>query len=483
MSLASALSAATTGLGAVARGTEVVATNIANANTEGYGRRELQLTSSPYLSGVRIEGVARMVNAGLLGEVRIASAGSAHAGTLSAWSRTAEAAVGIPGDGTSLPDQVTAFESALIRAAAQPESELHLSGVLDAAKTLTESINRVGTAAQDARQGAENAIARDVNQLNTGLSEVARLNRAIVAEGSMGRDTSSLQDARQKIIDSIGEIIPLREVTRDHGAVSLFTANGAALLDGQNPVKITFTPVALLTADMTATTGGMPGFLNIDGRDLTANQMGLYAGGRLEANFTVRDRLAPALQAQADELAADLAARFGAGGPDTTIATGAAGLFTDAGAVVGPSPTAGLAQRLDVNALADPTRGGELRRLRDGLHATTPGPQGDARLLNAMRAALEAPQTNAPLISGGTPRGAGGLAIDLSALASTARLQTDATLANRNAHSQSLQQSLAAGGVDTDAELQRLLKLEQAYAANARVIRAADDMLGKLLEI
>ena len=84
---------------------------------------------------------------------------------------------------------------------------------------------------------------------------------------------------------------------------------------------------------------------------------------------------------------------------------------------------------------------------------------------------------------GGTPRSAGGLAIDLSALGSTARLQTDARLANRTAHSQSLQQSLAANGVDTDAELQRLLALEQAYAANARVIKAADSMLNTLLEI
>ena len=482
MSLTSALSAAATGLTAVARATELVASNIANAGTEGYGRRELQLSSNPYLSGVRIVGIDRLVNAGILGEARLAAAGTAHAATLSSWSRAAEAAIGIPGDGNSLPDQVAGLESALIRATAQPESELRLSEVLTAATSLAQSVNRIGTAAQDARQEAEGAIARDVAQLNAGLAEVARLNRAIVAEGTAGRDTSSLQDARQKVIDGIGEIIPLREVARDHGAVSLFTADGATLLDGTEPVRIGFTPTSPITAEMSAATGAL-GFLSIDGRALSAHQMGLYSGGRLAANFQIRDTLAPALQAQADQLASDLAARFGAGGPDASIIPGAAGLFTDAGAALGPTPTAGLAQRLDINALADPARGGDLRRLRDGLYAATPGPVGDASLLTGMLASLEAPRNGAPLVTGGTPRSASGLAIDLSSLSSTARLQTDASLANRTAHSQSLQQSLAADGVDTDAELQRLLALEQAYAANARVIRAAGSMLDTLLEI
>jgi len=38
-------------------------------------------------------------------------------------------------------------------------------------------------------------------------------------------------------------------------------------------------------------------------------------------------------------------------------------------------------------------------------------------------------------------------------------------------------------GVDTDAEMERLLLIEQAYAANARVVQAAEDMLDQLLRI
>ena len=38
-------------------------------------------------------------------------------------------------------------------------------------------------------------------------------------------------------------------------------------------------------------------------------------------------------------------------------------------------------------------------------------------------------------------------------------------------------------GVDTDAELQDLMQVEQAWAANARVIRTMDDLLQLLMEI
>jgi flagellar hook-associated protein 1 FlgK len=45
-----------------------------------------------------------------------------------------------------------------------------------------------------------------------------------------------------------------------------------------------------------------------------------------------------------------------------------------------------------------------------------------------------------------------------------------------------IQQELA-NGVDSDAELQRLILIEQAYAANARMIQTVDEMMQTLLRI
>jgi flagellar hook-associated protein 1 len=46
-----------------------------------------------------------------------------------------------------------------------------------------------------------------------------------------------------------------------------------------------------------------------------------------------------------------------------------------------------------------------------------------------------------------------------------------------------LEREIDATGVDSDAELQYLMVVEQAYAANARVLSVLDSLLMQLLEI
>ncbi len=143
----------------------------------------------------------------------------------------------------------------------------------------------------------------------------------------------------------------------------------------------------------------------------------------------------------------------------------------------------GLAARLQVNALADPARGGALWRLRDGLGAAAPGDAGSAAILQALAGALAAPQVPGSGNFLGVARSASGLAADLLLQVSGARQSADDSSAFAVAKQQTLAISLASDGVDTDAELQNLLMVEQAFAANARVISALDEMLQQLLGI
>src|SRR5699024_4759830 len=123
------------------------------------------------------------------------------------------------------------FEAALIHATGRPDSEIRLGEVLTTARDLVTLINDMGNASQDARQKAEKTIASDIQRLKSGLEEVATLNRKINIGLARGQETATLVDARQRIIDDLSYISSLREVQRDHGQVSLFTSNGAALLD------------------------------------------------------------------------------------------------------------------------------------------------------------------------------------------------------------------------------------------------------------
>ena len=78
MSIAGSLSSALSGLTAASKAAEIVSSNIANAMTEGYGRRELQTTALTLGStgqGVRVVGVYRNIDAALVGDRRRAEDG------------------------------------------------------------------------------------------------------------------------------------------------------------------------------------------------------------------------------------------------------------------------------------------------------------------------------------------------------------------------------------------------------------------------
>jgi len=169
--------------------------------------------------------------------------------------------------------------------------------------------------------------------------------------------------------------------------------------------------------------GGVLGGITRNGQPLSATDgFGKFSGGALEASFNLRDQVLVDAQESIDLMAADLISRFEDPSTDPTLTAGMAGLLTDSGAPYTAADLVGLSSRLSVNTAIDPDAGGSLSRLRDGIGAIS------------------------------------------------ARWDT-------------LNASVLADGVDTDYEMQMLLQIEQSYAANAKLIQAADRMLQSLMEI
>ena len=483
MSITRALSNAMSGLTATARGTELVSANIANVMTPGYARRELAISPQSMggnLGGVRIDGVVRAVNLSMLSESRLAGAAQGEAATRAAFLSSIEAVIGMPGQAGGLAARLTGFQSALASAAARPDDDLRLQQVLRAATDLTRGFTTATDALQSARAEADRSIATEIAALNDGLEQVANLNRRISALEATGKDAASLMDERQRIVDRISTIVPLKEVARDGGKIALFTQEGLALLDGTRPLQLGFSHAPVIDAHMTV--GSPLSLVSVDGTALDPGQMRLLAGGSLSAHFAIRDELAPALQRDLDLLALDLQARLSDPAVDPTLA-GGPGLFTDAGGLATAASVTGLAGRIAINAAADPAQGGSLWQLRGGLGAPAAGPVSETARLNAMAAALDAVRPPA----GGPPGGARASLperlAEFGAALTTRRVGSEADLAARIARLNTISERMLTGGVDSDAEMQKLLQYEQAYAANARVIRALDDMINQLLRI
>ena len=485
MSITSALASALTGLSATSRQAEILSSNVANATTPGYARREVQLSAYVLAGtgqGVAVTGIARNVDQYLITERRLGQAGDADRSLRATFMRQVETAIGTPETTGSLGFRIAAFDQSLIEAASRPESDARLANVANAARSLATGLNGISDTIQLARSTADRQIAAEVGTLNAALSQVQEINAQLQNFSGVGQDVSALLDRRQQAIDAIAAIVPLREVPRDRNQIALFTTGGVSLLEG-TAAKFGFTPANTITADMTLGSGALSG-LTVNGRSIdTAGTSSPILGGRLSGLFAIRDDLAVSAQTKLDATARDLVERFSATGLDPTLAPGDPGVFTDQGAAFVPANEVGLAGRLTLNAAADPNQGGAVFRLRDGLGAATPGPPGNGSLLRRLGDALTASR---PLSSGGFIPGTrtfAMLATDILSDHAARRLGADSDASFAAAHLAALSDLENQGGIDTDQEMQMLLVIEKNYTANAKVIQTVNDMIATLLRI
>jgi flagellar hook-associated protein 1 FlgK len=464
MSLSSAFSAALSGLSASARRADVVSSNIANAQTPGYVRRQVDLApAGPEAgrSGVQVRGIIRVQDMALLAGRRLAQAASAGAEVAAGFLKTAEDAFGTPDQPGSLGARLARLDSALTTASAQPGNDARLAEVQGALVSLTQGLRQATATVQSARQTADTRIGVEVGRLNTALAQVDALNNRIAADRAAGNDIAPLLDQRQILVDGIAALVPLREVARDQDRIALYTTGGAILLE-DSPVRLDFDRTSVIGAEDT-TLGG----LRLNDRPLNMGAGGVMDGGSLGALFRLRDSLAPQAQARLDSVAANLAGRLAA-----TDSHAGMGWLTDRGRPLDPARQTGLAGRLALNARLDSAQGGAVWRLRDGLSAAQPGALGNGGLLTAQASALAAGQGGQSL---------SGLMADLLGQTSQARLDADAQASFATARTATLEQAEQESGVDTDAELQDLMQVEQAYGANAKVIQTLDDLMKLLL--
>ena len=476
------MSNALSGLSASSRAAEITSSNLANVLTDGYAPRSLELSSRAGLAGVQVDGIQRHVDQGLIGDRRLASGEAASANVRATFLMDIEHAIGLPGDEASLFAQISELAASLVTAASRPDDTIRLHALVDAADQVANSFADVSDRIQTLRTTADTDIGQAVETVNLTLSQVQSLNERIVAAQARGQPVAGLHDQRQVLLDDLATYLPIRQIERDNGAVALFTTGGLTLLDGK-AARLEFHNANVVAPHMTADQGLLSG-LSINGVDVeTFGNGSPIAGGKLSGLFEVRDSLSVTAQARLDSLARNLVERFQDPAMDATRPSGAPGLFTDDGALFDPMNEVGLAGRLSLNMAVDPQQGGQVWRMRNGLGAALPGVTGDATLLQQMQDALGQVRPLGSNDLPGTPQSFSAHLANLSSRMGQERLLADQSLTFANANQAELTAQEKQMGVDTDAEMQRLLLIEQIYAANAKMVQTIDDMMQTLLRI
>ena len=477
MSLSGSISNALSGMRMSSLAAELVSSNLANATNEDYAARSLSVSSrvTGGTGGVKIDGIMRRVDQSLLADWRGANADLSHATTLTSYISRVEKIMATPDDPTSLTARLAAFETALVQASARPDLTTRLDTVVTRAGSLAKTFNDIADTIQQARTDADRGIKDTVTQLNDKLAQIVDLNTKISVRSRAGSDTASLEDLRQGVLDDLSAIAPIRVLQRDHDAIAVVTKGGLVLVEG-TAAEIQFNGTSTVTEHMTLQNGLLSG-LTANGDDVDISR---FVGGSLAAMFEVRDETLPDFQAELDQLAAGLVTKFQSAAVDPSLGATDAGLFTDGAGAFDPVDQIGLSRRLAINLAADSNQGGDPRLVRDGFLAS-PGPVGDATILNNMANAL----TEASTIPGGIFAGQNeSILTHASAVMSNvaATLNSlDQLTSFTSAKSASITQERLRTGVDSDAELQNLMTIEKTYAANAQVLRTVDEMLDILM--
>jgi flagellar hook-associated protein 1 FlgK len=505
MSLDTALLAARSGLLHTQRALAASASNVANAETVGYTRKTVAgqaLVAGGEAAGVRSLAPSRDVDEALLTELdsrRAAAAGAALRADLLAGIETAH---GSPEVGDGLGDLVAGLRAGFEDLRADPSEAGRQTALVLAADELATRFNEVSSAIGDARQQAQDTVVTEVARINAGLRNIASLTDRIREQIALTGEAAALEDERDAAISTLSESIEVRALKRDDGGLVLVARNGIVL--PLNAKQDAFsTADATLDATVFHGAGGTIPDVTLGGMDVTASLL----GGRLAEAIALRDQTLPRYQAEVDLAAANLAARFNEQG--LALFTNAAGTVPDVTQPYAGSDVLGFAAAIRVSA----TVALNPALLRDGTHAvtgsalgaadSTPNPPGGPAAFVALidrvldytfgSQAQAGANWSAIATSGlgpdGTltsPFGAPPTLEGYAALVTATQTADSASAKAALASALRLVDGLQArfnqrSGVDVDTEMAAMVTLQNAYAANARVLSTVQAMWDTLM--
>src|SRR5437016_3988196 len=160
MSLSQALNTASSGLRVTQAGLSLIATNVANAQTPGYVRKTMDITTATEGTGggVRVGTVNRELDQYLQRQLRVESAGGSYADLRTSFYDRLQGLYGAPGSDSSLETAFNNFTSSMQSLVTSPDSTAARSVVLSNAQVLAQTLNSLSTDIQALRGDAESGL-------------------------------------------------------------------------------------------------------------------------------------------------------------------------------------------------------------------------------------------------------------------------------------------------------------------------------------
>jgi len=307
----SILNTAKAGLLSQQLGIEVVGHNIANVQTEGFTRQEVNFsTARPRQTGlgllgtgVRVDSITRDFDKFLFNQILGEGSSTGNFGVRSDLFKTIEILFNtttgrnLSGD---LDDLFLAFDDLAIN----PSGLAERTTVVANAETLTSNFNLLGKNLFQERINADLSVNDTVSEINFLLDKIASLNSSIHSIETGLSPANDLRDKRDLAVLDLSKKLDIKIIDTKNNQVSITLANGTPLVIGLNTFQLSTTPGP--------DNKGFKDILISDGASGTTNITNQLEGGELRGLIDVRDVELVDFIDQVDRLAASLITEFNA---------------------------------------------------------------------------------------------------------------------------------------------------------------------------
>ena len=290
---------------------EVTGHNIANVQTEGYTRQEVNfLTGRPRQTGlgllgtgVRVDSITRDFNQFLFNQILGEGSSTGNFQVRADLFKTIEILFddttgrNLSGD---LNDLFLAFDDLAVN----PSGLAERTTVVANAEALVSDFNLLGADLFQERVNTDLLVNDTVNEINALLDEIAGLNASIHSSETGISPANDFRDQRDLAVLSLSEKLDIRIIDTNNNQISITLADGTPLVLGLNTFSLS-----------TTTNPDNKGFKNIlisDGAGGTTDITNQIQGGELQGLLDMRDVELVDLIDQVDRLAASIVTEFNA---------------------------------------------------------------------------------------------------------------------------------------------------------------------------
>lgn len=214
----------------------ITGNNIANVNTAGYSRQRANL-SSINTGGVKLTGIERLRDDFLVARLRETNAQVAGSDSLATNLAHMESLMGDTED-SGIPKSIRDFFSALNDLTLNPSGTTERGSVRSQALQLTSTLGSLANQFQQVRKQLDLQVTQTADRVNSLTSQIDQINQQIGDLGTNAADAqrsdiNQMYDERDKLVDELSSIIPIKVIKDQSGAITVFGSN-EVLVEGGN---------------------------------------------------------------------------------------------------------------------------------------------------------------------------------------------------------------------------------------------------------